>query len=173
MHAFVARFAGECNYIAYRLVANDGWSPFCTIMYVLLVTMYHYGIVNLFVGQSSVTLTLTSPIDVTSGNTICPNTEVELSCIAVSVTALAWRRNGMDIDAFNVLSALGTFERDPFITFLDVNTGDPANMNSRLVFNASDVMSGDTIDCITNRGGRTITLSYQTKSTVMIYNSWC
>ena len=59
-------------------------------------------------------------------------------------------------------------EDNPFTIFLDINTGDPANMTSRLVFNASDVMSGDTIDCITNRGGRTVTLSYQTKGTVII-----
>ena len=134
--------------------------------YVLLVTMYLA--IIMFVGQLSVTLTLTSPVDVTSGNTICPNTKVEFTCIAVRVTGLAWRRNSMDIDAFNVLSALGRREPvDPFITYLDMNTGDPANMTTRLVFNASDVMSDDTIDCITNRGGRTVTLSYQTKGTVM------
>ena len=118
----------------------------------------------MFVGQAPVSLTLTSPVDVTSGNTICPNTKVEFTCIAVSVTALTWRRNVMDIDSFNVLSALGRREPvDPFITFLDVNTGDPANMTTRLVFNASDVMSGDTVDCITNRGGRTVTLNYETE----------
>ena len=108
-------------------------------------------------------MTLTSPVDVTSGNTICPNTKVEFTCIGISVTASTWRRNGMDIDAFNVLSGLGRREPvDPFITFLDVNTGDPANMTSRLVFNVSDVMSGDTIDCITSGGGRTVTLNYET-----------
>ena len=105
---------------------------------------------------------MTSPGDVTSGNTICPNAEVELTCIGVSVTASTWRRNGVDIDSFNVLSGLGRREQDPFITFLDVNTGNPANMTSRLVFNVSDVMSGDTIDCITSDGGRTVTLNYET-----------
>ena len=79
----------------------------------------------MFVGQSPVSLTLTSPgpVDVTSGNTICPNTEVELSCIAVGVSALTWRRNEMDIDSFNVLSELGRREQDPFTTFLDMNNG--------------------------------------------------
>ena len=72
----------------------------------------------------------------------------------------------MEIETFNVLSALGRRELNPFITFLDVNTGDPANMTSRLVFNAGDVMSGDTIDCITNRGGGTVTLNYETIGTV-------
>ena len=83
---------------------------------------------------------------------------------SVYVTASTWRRNGVDIDSFNVLSGLGRREQDPFITFLDVNTGDPANVTSRLVlvFNASDVMSGDTIDCITSGGRRTVTLNYET-----------
>ena len=76
----------------------------------------------------------------------------------------------MEINSFNVLSGLGRREQDPFIIYLDVNTGIPANMTSRLVFNASDVMSGDTINCITNRGGGTVTLSYQTKGTVMIFH---
>ena len=75
---------------------------------------------------------------------------------------MTWRRNGMDIESFNILSGLGMNEDNQFTIFLDINTGNPANMTSRLVFNASDVMSGDTIDCITNRGGRTVTLSYQT-----------
>ena len=69
----------------------------------------------------------------------------------------------MEINSFNVLSDLGEREQDPFITFLDVNTGDPANMTTRLVFNVSDVMSGDTIDCMTNRDRRTVTLSYEIK----------
>ena len=72
----------------------------------------------------------------------------------------------MEIDSFNVLSGLGKREQHPFITFLDVNTGYPANMTSRLVFNASDVMSGDTRDCTTDRGGRTVTLNYETIGTV-------
>ena len=122
----------------------------------------------MIVGQAPVSLTLTSPVDTTSGNTICPNTKVEFTCMGVSVTASTWQRNGMDIESFNVLSVLGRFEQDPFITFLDVNTGDPANMTSRLVFNVTDVMSGDTINCITDRGGRIVTMSYQTKGTVMI-----
>ena len=64
---------------------------------------------------------------------------------------------------------LGMSEDDPFSVFLDVNTGDPANMTSRLVFNASDLMSDDTIDCITNRGGRNVTLSYHTKGKIYYY----
>ena len=72
----------------------------------------------------------------------------------------------MEIESFNVLSALARLERDPFITFLDVNTGNPANMTSRLIFNAGHVMNGDTIDCTTDRGGRTVTLSYETIGTV-------
>ena len=122
----------------------------------------------MFVGQSPVSLTLTSPVDVTSGNTVCPNTEVELSCIAVGISALTWRRNGMDIDSFNVLSELGRREQDPFTTFLDMNTGYPANMTTRLTFNASDVMSGDTIDCTTNRGGGIITLNFEIMGIIII-----
>ena len=74
----------------------------------------------------------------------------------------------MDIDSFNVLSELGRREQDPFTTFLDMNIGDPANMTTRLTFNVSDVMSGDTIDCTTNCGGRMITLNFEIMGIIII-----
>ena len=41
-------------------------------------------------------------------------------------------------------------------------------MTTRLTYNASDVMSGDTIDCTTNRGGRIITLNFEIMGIITI-----
>ena len=119
-------------------------------------------------------------MDVTSGDTVCMNARVELTCIGTSITFLTWLRNGVEIDSVSLSSSLGRRQAPGgFLVFLDVlstadNMSRMGNMTSRLIFNVSDVSSGDAITCteIGNVEGSE-TLNYMNRSMLWSLHAVC
>ena len=108
---------------------------------------------------------LSSTVDVTSGEAVCPNTSLEFTCVGVEVGFLEWDRNGIEIEDFNAGDSEQTEEFVyPFTLFLDMVSVVPpssiANFTSRLVVNLSDLMSGDEISCSQLTIQRSKILSY-------------
>ena len=124
----------------------------------------------MLVGQmSSISLVQTSPVDVTSGATVCPNTRVEFTCIGVMISFMTWQRNGVDIESFTTRSNVPSKVTQRFFTvFLDMLTASAdfssANLTSRLVFDLNSVNSADRITCrsLTQSNGKI--LSYVQRS---------
>ena len=105
-------------------------------------------------------------MDVSSGEPLCPNISVELTCVATRVAFLDWRINNSDIVDFNAgdsPSPTGMIFT-PYTVFLDVvnliSMTSNANITSRLVVNLSDLMIGDHISCSHLGLNDSVTISY-------------
>ena len=99
-------------------------------------------------------MSLTSSVDVSTGQVYCSNTnaQVVFTCVAVGVSTLAWQRNSSVIEDFGLLAAVPqSTTHAPFTVYLDILdlTQDRSfgNITSRLVVNISDLHSGDRIQC--------------------------
>ena len=108
---------------------------------------------------------LSSSVDVTSGEAVCPNTSLEFTCVGVEVGFLDWNRNGTKIGDFTAgdMEPMEVFVH-PFTLLLDMVTVIPttsvANITSRLLVDISDLISGDQISCSQVRKKSSKTLSY-------------
>ena len=123
----------------------------------------------MLIGQmSSISLVQTSPVDVTSGATVCPNARVEFTCIGVMISFMTWLRNESAILSFATrsITPIEVTQRS-FTVFLDTLSASAdfssANLTSRLVFDLNSVHSGDRITCASTQS-REKTLSYVRRS---------
>ena len=123
----------------------------------------------MLIGQMlSISLAQTSPVDVTSGATVCPSTRVEFTCIGVMISFMIWQRNGSEILSFSTRSnAPSEVIQRSFTVILDKITASAdfssANLTSRLLFDLYSVTSGDRITCAATQSSG-ITLSYVQRS---------
>ena len=97
---------------------------------------------------------------------------MEITCVGVEVTLMAWERNEDRLNIFTANDNEGDIlePEGPFTLFLDSisRTNGRANMTSRFVSNISNLMSGDTIICreLANTEA-TVVLSYTLKGTII------
>lgn len=111
-------------------------------------------------------VTLTSSVNVTSGEAVCPNTQpVVFICVAVEASFLSWQRNGEEIEPnFNIGDTPRTVITEPYTLSLDkihVGLRQVANMTSRLVINLTDLMNGDQVTCKELVANDSMTLHYK------------
>ena len=111
---------------------------------------------------SILSLSLTSPIDVTSGNAVCSNTTIEFTCNASNVETFGWHINNTSLNSWYIpttSSSLQVIERGQFEIKLYINTtnGEPPTVSSRLVGRVDEgLYNGDEIRCI---GSTAVTVS--------------
>ena len=125
-------------------------------------------IINMLIGQMSISLVQTSSVDMTSGATVCPNTRVEFTCVGVMIGFLTWEINAEDIVSFTTRSNVPSeVTRRSFTVFLDTLAASAdfssANLTSRVVFDLYSVNSGDRINCASTQSTEKI-LSYVQRS---------
>ena len=111
-------------------------------------------------------VTLTSSVNITSGEAICPNTQpVVFTCVAVEASFLSWQRSGEEIEPnFNIGDTPRTVVSGPYNLSLDeihVGLRQVANMTSRLVINLTDLMDGDRVTCKELVANDSVTLHYK------------
>ena len=111
-------------------------------------------------------VTLTSSMDITSGEAICLNTQpVIFTCVAVEASFLSWQRNGEEIEpSFNIGDTPRTVVSGPYILSLDEIHAvglRQANMTSRLVINLTDLMNSDQVVCMELVAHDSVTLHYE------------
>ena len=78
---------------------------------VLIFNDYNYA------GTPSISLSLTSPIDVISGNAVCSSTTVEFTCNASNVETFGWHINDTSIESWYIPTTSSDFRPPNFTDF--------------------------------------------------------
>ena len=114
-------------------------------------------------GSPSLSLSVTSPIDVLSGNTVCSNTTVEFTCIASDIDTLGWQRGSrtmasMLITSWHVSAAPHPYHDGSIDVYLNKTVIGDSDAEGRQVFtNITSTLvgtvdqglhSGDEIRCV-------------------------
>ena len=106
-------------------------------------------------GTPSVSLSLTSPADVLSGNAVCSNTTVEFTCTASSVETLGWHIDNIPFESWYIpTTSSGTHfrERDHIEVYLEkmsFTNSEPLTVSSRLRGRVDQGLNnGSEISCI-------------------------
>ena len=101
-------------------------------------------------------MSLTSSVDVSSGQSFCSNTSaqvrMEFTCVTVAVKTLAWRIDSSVIEDFGLLAtAPQSVSHPPFTVYLDtlslIDSRSAANMTSRLRIVISDLLGVERVEC--------------------------
>ena len=126
----------------------------CIIYIILCSSNYRTAARIVYAGTPNLSLSLTSPVDVISGNAICSNTTVEFTCNARNVETLGWHINNMSIESWYIpttSSSVQVKERGQFEIklYLNITDGEPPTVSSRLVGRVDQgLYTGDEISCV-------------------------
>ena len=134
-------------------------------IYVVLLNIPHYFLFMInnynYAGTPSISLSLTSPVDVISGNAVCSNTTVEFTCNASNVETFGWLINDMSIESWYIpttsssvqdsIRLRGHFEVKVSLEKISSANGKPPTLLSRLVGRVDQgLYNGDEISCVDN-----------------------
>ena len=108
-------------------------------------------------------------MDITNGDTVCPNTVVKFTCVGEQIPSLSWLRNRDSIFAITPFITSGSYQEENFSVFVDAismnETTQTINVTSRIVFTINDVLSQDVIACAENPNNQmSATLDYGRRS---------
>ena len=113
-----------------------------------------------YAGTSSLSLSLTSPVDVLSGNVVCSNTTVEFTCNARNVETFGWKINdNISIESWHIPSTSssvqesirlhGHFEVKVYLEKISSTNGETPTVSSRLMGRVDQgLYNGDEISCV-------------------------
>ena len=131
------------------------------ITFLFMINNYNYA------GTPSISLSLTSPVDVISGYAVCSNTNIEFTCNASNVEVFGWLINDTSIESWYIpttssgvqdsIRLHGHFEIQVYLEKISSTNGEPPTVSSRLVGRVDEgLYNGDEIRCL---GSTTVVVS--------------
>ena len=142
------------------LQIDSNYNSYYSALLIIIIKLIMYS------GSGASLVALTSSVDITSGEILCPNTHpVVFTCIAVEASFLSWQRNRNEIEPnFNIGDTPRSVMTGPYNLSLDEihrHEGQVANMTSRLVVSLNDLVNGDRVTCKELVAQDSITLHYK------------